>query len=122
LGDTGSAAVLYDLLLPHSTTFGVLAGLTTGCTAYYLGLLATMLGRYPEAEEHFRVATEAHIRVGAPAHLGRTRVEWARMRLARRAPGDVEEAQRLLQQALTVATDLGLVNVERRARAVMEMP
>jgi class 3 adenylate cyclase/tetratricopeptide (TPR) repeat protein len=122
LGDTGSAAVLYDLLLPHSTTFGVLAGLTTGCTAYYLGLLATMLGRFPEAEEHFRVATEAHIRVGAPAHLGRTRVEWARMRLARRAPGDVEEAQRLLQQALTVATDLGLVNVERRARAVMEMP
>jgi tetratricopeptide (TPR) repeat protein len=120
VGDTGSAAVLYDLLLPHSTVFGVLAGLTTGCTAYHLGLLATMLRRFPEAEDHFRVATEVHTRVRAPAHLGRTRVEWARMRLARRRPGDVEEAQRLLHQALSVATELGLVNVERRARAVLE--
>jgi hypothetical protein len=42
------------------------------------------------------------------------------MRLARRRPGDVAEAERLLQQALAVATDLGLVNVERRARAVLE--
>ena len=120
LDDRESAAVLYDLLLPAEASFSVAGGVTTGCTAYYLGVLATMVGRFAEAEEHFAFAGDIHERIGAPAHLGRGRVEWARMRLCRRRPGDVEEARRLLDQALSGAIELGLVNVERRARAVME--
>ena len=120
LDDRELAGVLYDVLLPAAPHFSVAGGVTTGCTAHHLGVLATMLGRFPEAEEHFDFAAATHERAGAPAHLGRTRSEWARMRLTRRGPGDVDEAKRLLDHALTDATALGLVNVERRARAIME--
>jgi len=120
VGDTTAAAMLYDLLLPYAAVFSVAGGATTGCTAYHLGMLATMTGRFADAEEHFAYAATAHDRTDAPAHLGRTRVEWARMRLSRRGPGDIEEAQRLLDQALSAATALGLVSLGRRARALME--
>jgi len=120
LDDRELAGVLYDVLLPAATHFSVAGGVTTGCTAYHLGVLATMLGRFPEAEAHFGFAAATYESVGAPAHLGRTRSEWARMRLTRRGPGDVDEAKRLLDHALTDARALGLVNVERRARAIME--
>jgi len=120
LDDCELAVALYDNLLPYATMFSVTGGATTGCTAYYVGLLATMLGRFCEAEELFNFAAAAHERIGAPTHLGRTRIEWARLRLTRRGSGDVEEAKHLLDQALTDAIALGLVNVERRARAIME--
>lgn len=120
LGDSDSAVVLYDHLLPYAARFSVIGGVTTGCTAYYLGVLATMLGRLPEAEEHFAFAADIYDHVGAPAHLARTRIETARMLLPRRDPADMEQARGLLQQALTVGTELRLVNVEQRARALME--
>jgi hypothetical protein len=47
-------------------------------------------------------------------------VEWARLRLTRRASGDAEEARRLLDLALSAARELGLVMVERRACALLE--
>jgi hypothetical protein len=114
------AATLYDLLLPYAAVFSVSGGVTTGCTAYHLGMLATLTGRFADAEDHLAYAAGVHDRIGAVPHLGRTRVEWARLRLSRRAPGDVEEAKRLLDQALGAATALGLANVERRARALIE--
>jgi class 3 adenylate cyclase/tetratricopeptide (TPR) repeat protein len=115
LGDRSGAAALYDLLLPYAGVFSVIGGTSTGCTSYYLGMLAAALGRYAESEQHFRDAAGIYERIGAPAHLGRTFVEWARMLLARRQPGDAERARQLLDQALTTARELGLVNVERRA-------
>jgi class 3 adenylate cyclase/DNA polymerase III delta prime subunit len=120
IGDTNMAATLYDLLLPYAAVFSVSGGVTTGCTAYHLGMLATLTGRFADAEDHLAYAAGVHDRIGAVPHLGRTRVEWARLRLSRRAPGDVEEAKRLLDQALGAATALGLANVERRARALIE--
>ncbi|MCA1842131.1 MAG: AAA family ATPase, partial [Actinobacteria bacterium] len=87
VGDTTAAATLYDLILPYVAVFSVVGGITTGCTAYHLGMLATMTGRFADAEEHFAYAAAAHDRMDAPAHLGRTRIEWARMRLPRRGPG-----------------------------------
>jgi hypothetical protein len=120
VGDVEWAETLYGLLHPHAELFSVIGGVTTGCTAHYLGVLATMMRRFRDAEEHFTLAADSHERVGAPAHLGRTGVEWARLRLTRRAPGDVEEAKRLLDEALSAATELHLVSVERRARALLE--
>ncbi len=120
LDDPDWAAALYERLRPYSAILAVVAGVTPGCTAHHLAMLATLTGRFAEAEEYFAEALAAHERLGAPAHLGRTRVEWARMLLARRGPGDTERARQLLDEALTVAVDLGLVNVERRARSLME--
>jgi hypothetical protein len=53
--------------------------------------------------------------MGAPTWLARTHLEWARMLLMRRQPGDVERARELLGQALATARELGLGTVERRA-------
>jgi hypothetical protein len=119
LGDRSSAAVLYERLSPYSGVFSNTAAVSTGCTDHYLGMLAAVLGRYAEAEEHFRDAAAVYEMIGAPAHLGRTFVEWARMLLARQQPGDADRARQLLDQALAAARELGLVHVERRAVAVL---
>ena len=91
-----------------------------GCTNHYLAMLATALGRFEEAEARFASVAGTHDRIGAPSWLGYTRIEWARMLLARRGPGDAERAEELLGQAFATARELGLPNVERRARALRE--
>jgi predicted ATPase/class 3 adenylate cyclase len=115
LRDEAAAAVLHRLLAPYPQQFPVAAAIT-GCGSHYLGLLATTLERYDEAEERFAVAEATHERVNAPAWVARTRVEWAAMLLRRAddASSDAERAQDLLGGALTTARQLGLPNVERR--------
>jgi tetratricopeptide (TPR) repeat protein len=119
LDDRSGAAALYERLAPYPGVFSITAGVSTGSTDYYLGMLAAVLGRYAESEEHFRAAAAVHQKIGAPAHLGRTLIEWARMLRARKHRGDAERAQQLLDQALSTARELGLVNVERRAVALL---
>jgi uncharacterized protein HemY len=92
-----------------------LAGGITGSVAFYLGLLSTTSGEWQEAEAYFTTAAATHKRIGAPTWLARTRLEWARMLLARAEPEDGERAHDLLRQALATARDLGLVNIERGA-------
>jgi class 3 adenylate cyclase/tetratricopeptide (TPR) repeat protein len=115
LNDHSSARILHDLLRPYPTAFGILAAVTTGCTAHFLGKLAATLGRHGEAEKHFECALATHARSEAPLLLARTQLENARMLLSRRSPGDTQRARELLGQALATARELGLLNVERRA-------
>jgi class 3 adenylate cyclase/tetratricopeptide (TPR) repeat protein len=119
LGDTSWAAVLYKLLLPYRTQMAFAMGLSSGSVAHYLGMLGATLRRDDDAEAHFSDAQATHTRIGARPWLARTRLEWARMLLTRRDPGDVERAKELLGQALTTARELGLGNVERRAVALL---
>ncbi|HKY77242.1 MAG TPA: tetratricopeptide repeat protein, partial [Acidimicrobiia bacterium] len=120
LGDSESALVLSDLMAPYSDLIVTLHSWNWNCVTHYLGLLATGLGRYEEADAHFQATVERQLRLGTPAWLAHTRLEWARMLLARRAPGDEEQARGLLSQALAAARDLGLANVERRTVALMQ--
>jgi tetratricopeptide (TPR) repeat protein len=120
LGDRSAALALYEQLVPFPGVFSFIGGCTVGCTDHYLGVLAAVLGRSGDSEEHFRAAAEIYERTGAPAHLGRTFVEWARMLLARGQPGDADRARELLGQALATARELGLGNVERRAVELMK--
>ena len=83
-------------------------------------MLATTLGRFDDADARFASVSAVYERIGAPSWLGYTRIEWARMLLARRGPGDTAGAEDLLGQALTGAEQFGLPNVERRARALLE--
>jgi tetratricopeptide (TPR) repeat protein len=115
-----AAAVLFDLLAPYATMFSATGGTTFGCTDYYLAMLATTLGRFDDADARFASVSAVYEWIGAPSWLGYTRIEWARMLLARRGPGDTAGAEDLLGQALTSAEQLGLPNVERRARALLE--
>ena len=115
LGDRRAAVALYGLLVPYGDQFVFAYGGAWGALAHYLGLLATTLDRFEEAEARFAAAAATHERIGAPAWLARTRCEWAAMLLRRGEPGDAERARHLLDQALVTARDLGLASVERQA-------
>jgi hypothetical protein len=115
LGDRARAEVLVELLSPFAEQFPNLAGVCLGSVGHYLGLLETTLGRFDRAETDFAAAAAASAALPAPTWLARTRLEWARMLLARREPGDAERARAFLGPALATARDLGLRNVERRA-------
>jgi class 3 adenylate cyclase/tetratricopeptide (TPR) repeat protein len=118
LGDEPRAAMLYDLLSPYPTQIVFATSGCLGSVAQHLGMLATTTGRFCDAEEHFRAAEATHARLGARQWLAWTWLEWARMLLARRQPGDLERAHELLAQALGSARELRLRNIERRALAL----
>jgi hypothetical protein len=97
-----------------------LLGVVCGAVTHYLGLLATTLGRFDEAEARFTAAAAAHRRMGAVIWLSRTRLEWARMLLAREAPGDRARASELLQEVLATAEQFGLANLRRCAGELLD--
>jgi DNA-binding SARP family transcriptional activator len=115
LADEARARVLFGLLVPYASQIVFTAGGSLGAVAHYLALLATTFGDFDEAERRFVVAATTHQRIGAPNWLARTQLEWARMLLTRRRPGDEERARDLLGQAVATARDRGLNNIERRA-------
>jgi class 3 adenylate cyclase len=115
LGDEARARLLFGLLLPYATQLSFTGGGSFGAVAKDLAMLATTFGDFDEAERRFAEAATIHERIGAPNWLARTRLEWARMLLTRRQPGDVERARELLGQALATARERGLANIERRA-------
>jgi class 3 adenylate cyclase/tetratricopeptide (TPR) repeat protein len=115
LGDADQAAILYELLSPYDHLIASHPLAWYGAFALHLGALSTTLGRYNDAEGHFSSAADIHERIAAPGALARTRLEWARMLLNRRHPGDPERARELLDRALATAREIGQANVERRA-------
>ncbi len=117
LADRPRAAALYPLLAPFAgrvvTTVG--GSLCLGSAAYYLGLLATTLERWPQAEQHFEAAAALHERFGARPFLAQTWFSHGRMLLARGERGDAERAARLLAQAHGLAEELGMAPLTRAA-------
>jgi tetratricopeptide (TPR) repeat protein len=120
LGDITRAAELATMLAPYADQLASAAGALGGSLAHHLGMLAGTLSRFDEAEAYFAAAAATHDRIKAPAWLARTRLEWARMILARGQPGGAERARDLLGQALATARELGLATVERRAVALLD--
>jgi hypothetical protein len=120
LADPDQSGELYRILRPYASQLPVALLVPSGAVAYHLGMLAAVLGLFDAAEEHFASAEAIHERIGALVWLARTRLEWARMLLTRRAPGDAARARELLGQALAPARELGLANVERRAVALLQ--
>jgi tetratricopeptide (TPR) repeat protein len=119
LEEPASAAVLMEKLEPFAGSFAHNGCTTFGAVDRYLGMLAATLGRGDEAERHFAAAAAVHARLGAPAWLARTHVEWARMLLRRRRNGDGERAAAYLASALRAAREIGLPTVERQAAALL---
>jgi tetratricopeptide (TPR) repeat protein len=120
LDDHRRSRTLYDLLYPYAHLIAGSPSVWVGCVSQYLAMLATTLGRFADAEAHFAAAEATHLRVGAPGWLARTRLEWARMLLTRRQPGDLDRARELLGQALATARQLGLAKVEHDGVALLQ--
>jgi class 3 adenylate cyclase len=112
---TDCVAQLRSILQPYADQLvvGGFAGFVGGPVALYLGILAATVADWPAANAYFAAATATLERIGARPWLARTRLEWARMLLARAEPGDGERAHDLLRQALATARELGLASIER---------
>jgi tetratricopeptide (TPR) repeat protein len=104
--DAQGAQALYDLLRPYAGRCVTVAFAASfaGSVELPLGRLASLLGRYDEADRHFEAPLEAHSGLGAHAAT----------LLARGAPDDVERAHELLASARVTAAELGWTRVERR--------
>ena len=115
VGQVKYAEILYPLLLPfwhHNVSSSHLG--SRGSVSRYLGLLASTLGRWDEAEQHFQGALEQNLRMRARPYIARTKYDWARL-LARREDADcLERATKLLQEALEDAIELGMMELVGR--------
>jgi DNA-binding SARP family transcriptional activator len=119
LGDPTHASRLYELLLPNAHRNAVSHPVCAfGSVSRYLGLLASTLGRFEDAERHFEAALAMNERMGARPSLAHTEHDYGRLLLARGAEGDETKARELLGAALATARELGM---EPLAGAVSEL-
>jgi DNA-binding SARP family transcriptional activator/tetratricopeptide (TPR) repeat protein len=109
LGHRDSAPVLYRLLVPWAAFNVVDVGEgIRGSVARYLGMLATTVERWDEAERHFEKALAFNTSMGARPWLAHTASDYARMLRARNGRGDHERADELLETALRTYRELGM--------------
>jgi class 3 adenylate cyclase len=123
LGDTRRAAHLYDLLLPFSRRNVVLGAVAFhGSASRHLGLLATTLSRWEEAESHFRDALDVHTKMGAKPWVARTRYDYAQMLVAcaqaHGQPADNDAVLELVNEALETAQALGMSRLVEQTLAL----
>ena len=110
LGDDLRAGILYERLLPYrdrTLTVGA-AVVCCGAAARYLGLLSAAMARWEDAQGHFEYALEMNSRMGAKPWLAHTQQQYATMLLDRGQTEDRANALSLLDQALAIATELGM--------------
>ncbi len=116
LGDLDRAARAYELLLPHAGV-NIVAGqgvLCLGSAARYIGKLASALGRHEEASRHFERALEANMKLRAPMWVAHTQLDYAE------ALGTGRRAARLIEDAASVAQELELPAIRRRAERLRD--
>jgi len=106
LDDAGSSEALYELGLPYGDYFGIpgyLAG-TNGIGHHHLGVLATTMKRYGEAQAHLQTALEVHESAGFDYLAARTRLALARLHQLRGDPGDAELSQGFLNRVIDASS------------------
>lgn len=114
VGDRSLAQRLYGAILPREQRFfhtGPMGGYHEPTYGRQLGLLAQTLGRTDDAVAHFAASAAATERVDLRAHLARLRYELAGALIERSDAGDRERAMALLEQARTLAGELGQVTL-----------
>ena len=114
-----AATLLATLLAPWRDQLAFTGITCTGSVARSLGVALATSGRLDEADEAFVQAVAVHERIDAPIELARTQLDWARMFVSRRQPGDLDRARSLLDAAGTTATSLGLATIERQAETLL---
>ena len=119
LGDSTRASRLYELLSPHGDRNAVChPACALGSVSRYLGILATTMSRWGDAESHFEAALLANERMGARPWLAHTQDDYARMLIGRDESGDDEKAEELLATAITSYGELGMKGPLAKATAL----
>jgi tetratricopeptide (TPR) repeat protein len=120
--DVAFAARIYPLLLPCAARF-VWLGPINACIeppfARSLGVLAQTLGRLDDAVRHFEDAEARTVQAGMRAHYARLWYELACALAARSSAGDRDRARGLLEQARTLAAELGQVGLVPRIETLL---
>lgn len=109
-----AAPTLYDQLLPYADRFAFLSCTDSGALSRPLGRLATLLGRYDDADRRLHDALAMHEHMGARFWTGRTRIDQAELCLARRTDGDLVSARDHLDAAQRIADEYGLGGLQLR--------
>ncbi|MBW2232870.1 MAG: tetratricopeptide repeat protein, partial [Deltaproteobacteria bacterium] len=100
---------IYELLLPTQDLYAWSGPtFTVGPVAGALGNLATVVGRFSDAERHFERAIALNESFGARGWQPRAQGDYARMLLIRSGPGDRVRALELLDTAMATCQELGL--------------
>jgi DNA-binding NarL/FixJ family response regulator len=122
LGDVHHAATLYQYLAPYDGYNIVVSGSVAcyGAASRYLGMLATTMSHWQEAQRHFEDALAMNKQMGAKTWLAHTQHEYANMLLARAQPSDHEKALSLLQEALSISRTLGMRALEEQVSVRLE--
>lgn len=89
-----------------------------GLVSHFLGMLATTLSRWEEAEQCFIDALALGTKLAAKPFLADTQHQYAQMLLARGQPSDHEETRGLLDQALATAQELGMKSLEEKVQSL----
>lgn len=120
LGDEGTAALVYPQLEPLMGGNVLIGHLVAfyGAADRYLGMLATTLGEWERAEEHFERAMELNRRMGSATWLAHTAHEYSRLLFARARGDDRDRAAALLGQAAELAERIGMSALFSRVRAL----
>ena len=90
-----------------------------GSVARHLGLLGHVLGRWDEAESHFRVAVAANAQAAAPVLVAHTRRHYSALLRVRGGPADWDLAIDLLSDAAVVYRRLEIIPLAENAEAVL---
>lgn len=103
-------AALYEQLLPHRALIGSIAGGNhcVGSAALGLGMTATVLERWDDAETHFAEAHDMARRMRSQPWIARADYQQARMLARRNATGDSERARKIVARARAIAEELDM--------------
>jgi tetratricopeptide (TPR) repeat protein len=116
LGDQQRAALLYELLLPYAARNAAPGSgpIFLGAVSSYLGRLASLLSRWPEAAKHYDQALVMNTRMRSRPAVAHTQYAYADMLLRRDETGDRERALSLIGEALSLAEELGMTRLAER--------
>ena len=104
---------LYELIAPYGGLNAVdLPEAIRGSMSRYLGLLAALQRHWTAAVEHFEAALTRNESMVALPWLALTRSDYARMLLARGAPGERDRANELLAAASAAYGELGITGYD----------
>jgi hypothetical protein len=121
VGDPRYADLLFELLAPWADQWSCSGIHSHGPVAHLLGGLATVLGRYDEADAYFARSAASSEGAGAKFFAAQTALFWGMMLAERNASGDFDRARELLADAREAGTINGYTYVERRAAETLAL-
>ncbi len=116
LGHAEAAALLYEQLEPFADQLCFLGTTCEGAVSHYLGGLAGVLRRFPEAERHLVAAGVTAEALGSPYFAARAAIERGRVAALQREVGPARE---LLTEGRDLAERYGFADEARRAGAAL---